>query len=158
MSVEEIVKWVGGGIVALATLVQITPIKINPWSTLLNAIGKMLFGEALRSIESHFDKIDKKIDGMEKSISNQKEAFEKRIDYEDESRAKDKRFRILRFGDEVSHGEKHSEEMFNQIMEDISDYCDYCAEHKGFKNKKAEVTIGIIVEKYRICKQNNDFL
>ena len=48
METEQIIEWIGEHIVAvlltLSVFIQIAPIKINPWSTLIGWIGKVLNG------------------------------------------------------------------------------------------------------------------
>ncbi len=44
MSIQELLLKGGGIVFALLTLVQITPIKVNPWSAIARAIGKALIG------------------------------------------------------------------------------------------------------------------
>ncbi len=46
MTMEEIAT--GGGILLVAmTLIQIAPIKLNPWSALAKAIGRAINGEVI---------------------------------------------------------------------------------------------------------------
>ena len=68
------------------------------------------------------------------------------------------RYRILRFGDEVKHGTRHSQEHFEQILADIDDYEIYCKDHKDFKNNKTKVTTERILDVYRKCVETDDFL
>ena len=46
------------------------------------------------------------------------------------------RRRILRFNDELLQKIKHSKEMFDDTLKDITDYDNYCRTHPDFKNKK----------------------
>ena len=68
------------------------------------------------------------------------------------------RYRILRFGDEVKHGTRHSQEHFEQILADIDAYEIYCKDHKDFKNNKTKVTTERILDVYRKCVETDDFL
>ena len=47
MTVAEILLAGGGGVLLLLTLIQITPIKINPWSAIAKAIGRAINGEVI---------------------------------------------------------------------------------------------------------------
>lgn len=67
-------------------------------------------------------------------------------------------YRILRFNDEVKQGTRHTEEHFNQILEDITKYNRYCGEHKDFPNDKAVLAIKNIRDTYDKCMEENDFL
>ena len=42
MSVEEILLGGGGALVAVMTLIQVAPLKINPWSAVAKAIGRAI--------------------------------------------------------------------------------------------------------------------
>jgi hypothetical protein len=115
-----------GILLIVLTLIQITPIKINPWTLIARAIGKALNEELKEEINK--DKAD------------------------------DKRYRILRFDDEIRHRIKHTEEHFNQIIEDIDRYEDYCSNHKNYENNKATMAIQNIKQAYSKCKTENTFL
>ena len=47
MTVAEILLAGGGGVLLLLTLIQITPIKINPWSAIAKTIGRAINGEVI---------------------------------------------------------------------------------------------------------------
>lgn len=72
--------------------------------------------------------------------------------------AEDARNHILRFGDEIKNKVRHSEEYFNQILDDITKYEKYCEEHKDFKNARTVATVQIINEVYQKCLREKDFL
>ena len=124
----------------LATLVQISPIKINPWSWVAKRIGRAINGEVLEKVEQ-----------LETRVNNLKDTVEERA-------AKDARTRILRFGDECLHGDRHSKEHFDEILRDITDYETYCDEHRNFKNNMAVLTIASIKSNYQERLRQHDFL
>ena len=130
----------GGGLLILMTLIQISPIKINPWSWIGRCIGKFINGEVIE-----------KVDNLSKDVKKNK-------DDDDEQWASLSRSHILRFGDELLHGVKHSKEHFDQILLDISKYEHYCDSHPEYLNNIANATIKQIKETYQKCLQNNDFL
>lgn len=125
---------------ALATLIQISPIKINPWSWVARRIGRAINSEVLEEVAQ-----------MKKEMNNLKDTVEERA-------AKDARTRILRFGDECLHGDRHSKEHFDEILRDITDYETYCEEHRNFKNNMAVLTIASIKSNYQERLQLHDFL
>ena len=59
MSIQEILASSGGVLFILMTLVQITPVKINPWSTIAGAIGKALNRDVIEKL----DKVENRLDG-----------------------------------------------------------------------------------------------
>ena len=68
------------------------------------------------------------------------------------------RYRILRFNDEILHDQKHSKEHFDQILEDITRYEKFCAEHPEYENNKAILAIENIKRVYKRCSDEGTFL
>lgn len=130
----------GGGVLVLMTLLQIAPIKINPWSWLGRAIGRVINGEVLE-----------KVDKLAKDVESNKND-------DDEQWASLSRSHILRFGDELLHGISHSKEHFDQILLDISKYEHYCDSHPEYLNNIANATIKQIKKTYQKCLDENNFL
>ena len=140
MTLKELLTGGGSAVIILATLLQISPIKINPWSFIAKKIGKALNGEVVE-----------KVDNLEKNVEKLRSECEERA-------ANNCRTRILHFGDEILHNVRHSKEHFDQILLDITDYEQYCNNHPHFKNNVAVATIKRITEVYEECVENNDFL
>ena len=52
MSIQELLTG-GGGLVVLAlTVIQVAPVKINPWSAIAKAIGRAINAEVLAELEA----------------------------------------------------------------------------------------------------------
>lgn len=147
MSLAEFFVGGSGIAVAVLTLVQVVPVKINPWSCIARSIGKALNKDMMDKLESVQDDV--------KDLGNKHSNLEHRMD---KDKADDCRTRILRFGDELRRGVEHSEEFFNQILDDISDYKHYCTEHPEYKNDKAVNAIAEIEKVYQRCMEKNSFL
>lgn len=130
----------GGGVLVLMTLLQIAPIKINPWDWVGRCIGRFVNGEVLE-----------KVDKLAKDVENNKND-------DDEQWASLSRSHILRFGDELLHGISHSKEHFDQILLDISKYEHYCDSHPEYLNNIANATIKQIKKTYQKCLEENKFL
>lgn len=139
-------------VIALLSLIQIVPIKINPWSWIGTQIGRYLNKEMMEKQDA-FQKECKEYRHLnELQIKSLMQRFDKRT-------AEDIRNRILRFGDEIKNKQiKHSEEYYNQILADITDYNKYCREHPSFPNERTVATTKIIKEAYEEHLKNNDFL
>lgn len=138
--IKEIVMYGGGLTLVLMTLIQITPIKINPWTWLGRTIGRAINGEVIEKVNTLSDDV-------------------KALKEEDaEQWASLSRSHILRFGDELLHGVPHSKEHFDQILLDISKYEAYCDEHPNYKNNIANATIKQIKNTYQKCLDENKFL
>lgn len=67
------------------------------------------------------------------------------------------RVRIIKFMDEILEGWSHSHDSYVQVMQDITDYLRYCAEHPEFKNHQTEATITHIQADYQERLEKNDF-
>ena len=139
-TIKQICLYGGGAVVVLMTLIQITPIKINPWSWLGRCIGRAINGEVLEKVET-----------LSQDVKRNKED-------DDEQWASLSRTHILRFGDEILHGVSHSKEHFDQVLLDISKYEQYCEEHPKYLNNVANATIKQIKQTYQKCLEENKFL
>lgn len=139
-SIKEIGLYGGGILLVLMTLIEITPIKLNPWKWLGRIIGRAINGEVLE-----------KVDTLAKDVMDNKAD-------DDDKWASLSRSHILAFGDEIRLGIGHSKERFDQILLDISDYEQYCENHPNYHNDKAPVTIELIKQKYQKCLEENNFL
>lgn len=153
MNVQELLAG-GGGLLLVFTLVQIAPIKINPWTWVGKQIGKALAaaGKALNaSVTQELVEVKTRLTDLEQYNAHQDAEREK-------DKALDARRRILQFADEVRRKVRHSEEHFNNVLEDITFYQQYCRDHTDFENERARVSIKIIEETYEECSRENDFL
>lgn len=123
-------------IVIIMSLIEITPIKINPWTWLGNTLN--------RGIITKLEKVEKEVAEVKKEVG--------------ESSAVTSRYRILRFDDEILHDVKHTKEHFDQILLDIDVYEKFCEEHPDFKNNLAIMAIKHIKTIYQKCSTDNSFL
>ena len=96
--------------------------------------------EVLKAIQSLADKIT---------------GIENRMDKENADEA---RRNILSFDDELRRGVPHSEESFNQVLQDIKFYRNYCRTHTDYENDKATSAIAHIRETYQTVKNENKFI
>lgn len=131
----------GGGIVLVAmTLIQLAPVKIDPWGAVARAIGRAINKEVL-------DKVEKLADDVKELRTDR-----------DTDKAEGYRTQILRFGDEILHGVPHSKEHFDQILKNIAKYDAYCDTHTDFENGVTHETSRRILEIYHERLEKNDFL
>ena len=75
-----------------------------------------------------------------------------------ENDAKQARRRIIVFSDECRRGLLHSSEHFDNVLDDITAYRNYCETHPGFKNEKAAHSIRYVEEVYDQTKKENRFI
>lgn len=96
---------------------------------------------------------DKKNDCSKKIL----EAIQKINNKIDQRTAVGCRIRILKFMDEIIEGWEHSKDSYNQIMQDITHYHQYCEEHPQFLNHQTDATIERIKKDYEQRLTTNDF-
>ncbi len=140
MTMKEILYGGGGWLVILLTLIQIAPVKLNPWSAVLGWLGKQINKDLFAQMET------------------MKSEIETIRDENREIHAKDCRVRILRFSDEIYLGQPHSQEHFKQILGDITHYEKYCDDHPEFENQIAVAAIEQIEHSYNTRLKKHDFL
>lgn len=147
MSLQEILTGGGGVLFLLSVIVQISPVKVNPWSWIAKQIGRAINGEVIE-----------KVDGIEKEVRSLKDKQAEAEGRHDKRDADLCRTRILRFADELRRDIKHSEEFFDQALDDINTYETYCRNHKDYENNKAVAAIEKIKRTYKERLDKNDFL
>lgn len=147
MTVKEIILSGSGGVLLLLTLVQIAPVKVNPWSSILGWLGKQINSDLLQKLEA-----------VKQDVKTVKSEVDTIRDENRAVHAKDCRARILRFADEIYLGTPHSQEHFKQIMGDITHYTRYCDDHPEFENQIAVVAIAQIKGSYAERLKKHDFL
>ena len=140
MSASEILLGGGGLLAVLLTLIQVAPVKINPWSALAKAIGRAVNADVLRELQI-----------VKKDLSDHIRMVYERI-------ADMHRSRILRFNNELLRDLPHTKEEYIDVLADIDFYERYCDEHKDYKNNRAVHAIANISRCYDERLQKHDFL
>ena len=129
-----------GILVILAGMIKIPKIEINIWNLIGRTIGRSINKEVMDRVEL----LSKEVDDLRKD--------------EELERVRFARQRILRFNDEILFDQRHSKEHFDEILDDITVYEHYCANHEDYENNKAVLAIGTIREVYKQCLKTHDFL
>ena len=140
MAVRDLLLPCSGLLIALLTLIQIAPIEINPSSTIAKTLGRAINKEMMDKLES----LDKEMKQLRDAT-----ALESALNC---------RVRIIHFGDETLHGQKHTKEHFDQILRDIDKYEHYCNTHPEFENNVTVLTSARIKEIYQKRLADGDFL
>ena len=96
-----------------------------------------------KKIIEMIQKLDEKIDKLDGELS--------------ERSAISCRVRILKFMDEILEGWEHSHDSYVQVMQDITNYLNYCREHPEFKNHQTEASIEYIKNDYQEHLEKNSF-
>lgn len=110
------------------------------------------------TIISNRKKTDEAIKQTEETIKRVQTTLDAHIREDENERARNQRYRILRFYDEICENRRHSESHFEDILDDISDYEAYCAKHPDFKNNRGEIAMQQIQEVYKKIKSEGRFL
>ena len=133
MSIWQIISGGGGVLVVAMTLVQIAPVKVNPWSWLAAAIGRAINAEVIKKLDNH-------------------------ITMDDRRTADGHRARILHFNNEMLRDINHTKEEFTEVLAEIDAYELYCREHPEYPNNRAILAIKNIQEVYMERLKRHDFL
>ena len=147
LTMGELLGWGSAILVALSGVVEFSKIKINPWTWLARRVGRAINGEVLDKMDTLNERVDKLSDKVDKIEARQ-----------DERDAKMARTHILRFGDEVRIGTRHSKESFDEVLADITAYETYCKSHPEFPNNRTRAAEKFISETYDECLRENKFL
>ena len=144
MDLFEINNLAQGGVVGLLIIligmIKIPKIELNIWNLIGRTIGRSINKEVLEQM----NRLSKEVDILQKE--------------EELERARQARQRILRFNDEILFNKRHSKEHFDEVLEDIDTYEDYCSTHEDYENNKAVLAISTIREVYKECLKDHDFL
>lgn len=135
--------WIGRNlwqIILIGSLfIQVSPIKINPWSTIFKWIGKIIIGETCGKI----DKLITKIEGLEKEmIQNEKDRI---------------RWEILDFANSCKNGRPHTQDEFEHII-DLNTKYRQLLRRSNDQNGVFELEYEYLKKEYRNHCEKNDFL
>ncbi len=119
-------------IIGALTLVEVAPIKINPWKRFFKWIGKMINGE------------------VQERLTNLQLDFE-------QTKAQDKRWHILSFANSCRNGKLHSREEWKHAISELREYEQYTAD-KHIENGVIEEDAKYLRELYQERNRKNDFL
>lgn len=133
MSLQELLTGGGGLLLVAMTLVQIAPVKVNPWSWLARTVGRAVNAEVIKKLDDH-------------------------ITMDDRRTADGHRARILHFNNELLRNLPHTKEEFIEVLAEIDAYEHYCSEHPEYPNNRAVLAIENIQEVYKERLKKHDFL
>lgn len=126
-------------IIIITCIIQIAPIKINPWSALFTWIGNKLN----HNLSDKIDAVEEKVDCIDREVRDE--------------RVQNKRWSILGFANSCRRDVPHTKEEWDHCIEELEWYENYC--------EKNDVVNGVIEENARWLRKryqkhldNNDFL
>lgn len=97
-------------------------------------------------------------EAMEKRMDKMQATLDAHIKEDEDERARNQRYRILRFYDEMCENRSHSESHFEDILDDIDEYEKYCESHPDFRNNRGRVAMLYIKGAYGEIKSRGGFL
>lgn len=131
----------GGGIILVAmTLIQIAPIKLDPWSAVARAIGRAINKDVIEKLDETREILDAhiKMDGARTADAH--------------------RARILQFNNELLRDIPHTQEEFVEILAEIDQYEKYCKENPDYQNNRTTHAVANISRVYDDRLIKHDFL
>lgn len=137
MTLKDIFLSGSGALVVILMLIQITPIKVDPFGALARWIGRALNGDVL-----------KKLDKMESAQAETRERLDEHIRIDNERNADTHRVQILRFNRELLQEAPHTQEDFIEALSEIDFYEHYCKSHPEYENNRAVLAIENIKRAY----------
>ena len=149
MNAKEIIAILcsSGGLVLLLTIVEVSKIKINPWSALSKGLCRIFFGPVLKELGE-----------IKKSVAETRNELNTHICTDDARNADVRRANILRFNNELIRDIPHTKEEFIEILVDIDYYERYCKDHPEYPNTRAVHAIANIGRVYDERMKKHDFL
>ena len=147
MNLEEILLGGGGTMLVAMTLIQISPIKLDPWSAIARAIGRAINKEVLA-----------KLGEMEETQADTRRILDDHRKVDDERAADTHRTRILQFNNELLRDIPHTREEFIEILAEIDYYERFCKAHPDYQNNRATHAVANISRVYDDRLIKHDFL
>lgn len=139
MLLEWLINFVGNPVVILIgsfTIIQIAPIKLNPWTWLGKIIRKAIVGDSLEKIQADVQALKK--DVLDERVSS-------------------RRWQILNFANSCIQGILHTKEEWDHCLSDLEWYEDYCEKHDVQNGVMRQCSV-YLKNKYQQHMINNDFL
>lgn len=138
MNLKEILLS-GGGLIVLLSLVEVAPVKFNPWSWLAKHLGNALNADVLAEVRETRKRLDD------------------HVKVDDQRNADLLRSRILQFNCELIEDRKHTREDFIEILTVIDSYEDYCHDHPEYKNNRCTHAVANVKRVYDDRLAKHDF-
>ena len=132
-------------------------ISFKPISLILSHLGKALNKDLLAKIEN-IDEQNKANSNAIKELSDKVDSkFSENDKRSDEKEAKRLRASIISFADSCRIGNKHTQNHFENVFRDCSDYMEYCEKY-NIPNHFVEADMKYITEVYDHCLKENKFV
>ena len=139
----------------ILSVIEITPIKVNPWGKIIGGIGKIFNQDIQKGIAD----LKQDVKDLRQETNNMVLDLHESINIieSDQREVRLRRESILDVASAVANGRNYTKEQYEQMLRECDDYENYC-EKKQIKNSVAEASIGIIINTYQEHLAHNDFL
>lgn len=141
----------------LSFVIQITPIKINPWTKIFKWIGKLITEDSdnnIKALINKTDKLESSIKSVKEDLKSETNAIKDRINENEKDRI---RWEILDFANSCRNGRKHTKDEFQHIIT-LNDKYGILLERTNDKNGVFEVEYKYILYLYNRLLEKNEFL
>ena len=119
-------------LLVLSAIIEVAPIKINPWSKVFRWVGNVMLGEFKGEMQTFKREQEKK-------------------------NANDMRWAIINFANSCRRGEQHSKDAWRHVLSQISEYEDYTEDH-NIINGVVDADSEYLRELYQERNRRNDFI
>lgn len=146
VDVNELIWTIASVFILGSSLIQVAPIKVNPWTHIGKGLKRFFNGE-----------ISDKLTCLEYKI-DQLEIIQTKISAKlSEQKAEQCKHNIIAFGNDIIQGIQHNHEAFNLVLDDITYYNQYCSAHPNYLNSKTDVNTKVILERYAELYESREF-
>ena len=150
VDLQKVADWLVHNIIQVALIIsifiQVTPIKINPWSKLFKWIGGLITAESDKKI----NQLIKTTDEMQKNIKT----LQQNMDENEKDRI---RWEILDFANSCRNNQQHTKDEFQHIIT-LNDKYEKLLALTGDTNGVFEAEYRYIQKIYTERQEKNDFL
>lgn len=155
LGVQGVITTLGiGAVLAVLSLVEVSKIRINPWTAIGKWLGKKVNAEVLNELSG----VKSELSNVKDDQKEMKKALDDHVTADEQRTATSNRARILHFNNTLLRGIPHTKEEFIEVLTAIDDYEKYCKFHEDYKNNRATLAIENIRETYRERLKRRDFL
>lgn len=158
ITLKDLVYFIVGVIGVISIIVEKSKsLPFHPWTHFIGWVGKCLtkdIVDRLEKVEEQQKANNEAIIELDKKVDKK---FEEKQKDDDEKEAKRLRARIIEFADSCRVGNHHTQNHFENVFRDYSDYIDYCESH-DIPNHFIDTEYEYIKEVYSECLRENKFL
>lgn len=142
---------------AILKMIDIAPIKINPWTSLVNGMRAFFMGDLpakIERVEENQAEISQKFEATQNIMKSRFEAIDEQMKNnfseirEDISfsEAMSSRYRLIRTADELTNGLEPSKDHLEILLQDdLQIYQGYCDAHPEFINHKGRRSVQMLL-------------